>query len=217
MSNLPPVKGQPFTFDIGLVSQADPKVFKTSPTLANGDVLVSVDGGNFANITSLPTQIQSSGILAVSLTGAEMNGKRITTLFRDAAGAEWCDALVTIYTAAQTHDTVANNVATILADTHTTGVKLADDAITAAKFDETTAHPLKKADAGATEVARTGADGDTLEPLSDQIDGVATPAHVSAAEAAIRGADDDDLKTLSDQIDGIGPGGGGITGQPVLR
>ena len=47
---------------------------------------------------------------------------------------------------------------------------LADDAITAAKFYESTAYPLKSADTGATAVARTGADSDTLETLSDQID-----------------------------------------------
>ena len=44
---------------------------------------------------------------------------------------------------------------------------LANDAITAAKFDESTAFPLKSADTGATAVARTGADSDTLETLSD--------------------------------------------------
>jgi len=51
-------------------------------------------------------------------------------------------------------------------------VGLNDDAITASKFDETTAYPLTSADTGSTAVARTGADGDTLETLSDQIDGV---------------------------------------------
>jgi hypothetical protein len=53
-----------------------------------------------------------------------------------------------------------------------TGVQaaLADDAITASKFDESTAYPLKAADAGATQVARVGADADTLETLSDQVD-----------------------------------------------
>lgn len=49
------------------------------------------------------------------------------------------------------------------------GVMLADDAITAAKFDESTAFPLKAADTGVTQVARTGADGDTLETLSNEI------------------------------------------------
>lgn len=49
---------------------------------------------------------------------------------------------------------------------------LADDAITSAKFDETTAFPVKSADAGATQIARKGADADTLKTLSDQIDGI---------------------------------------------
>ena len=47
---------------------------------------------------------------------------------------------------------------------------LSDDAITASKFDESTAYPLKSADTGSTAVARVGADSDTLETLSDQID-----------------------------------------------
>jgi hypothetical protein len=49
---------------------------------------------------------------------------------------------------------------------------LANDTITSAKFDESTAFPLKAADAGLTYVARTGADSDTLETLSDQVDGI---------------------------------------------
>lgn len=51
---------------------------------------------------------------------------------------------------------------------------LADSAITAAKFDQSTAYPLIQADSGSSAVARTGADGDTLETLSDQVDGVQT-------------------------------------------
>lgn len=54
---------------------------------------------------------------------------------------------------------------TLLSD----GVTLADDAITAAKFDESTAFPVKSQDSGATALARTGADSDTLETLSDEI------------------------------------------------
>lgn len=60
----------------------------------------------------------------------------------------------------------------------TAGVTLANDAITAAKFDETTAFPLKADDAGSTQVARVGADGDTLETLSDQLDTKASQASV---------------------------------------
>lgn len=49
------------------------------------------------------------------------------------------------------------------------GVALLDDSIKASTFDESTAFPLKSADTGATQVARTGSDGDTLETLSDEI------------------------------------------------
>ena len=49
---------------------------------------------------------------------------------------------------------------------------LADGAITASKFDESTAFPVKLADTGATQIARVGADSDTLETLSDQVDAV---------------------------------------------
>ncbi len=61
-------------------------------------------------------------------------------------------------------------------------VTLADDAITSAKFDESTAFPLTSADAGATAVARTGADADTLETLSDQIDGIEAGSGLTAQE-----------------------------------
>jgi hypothetical protein len=60
---------------------------------------------------------------------------------------------------------------------------LADDAITAAKFDESTAFPLKSADTGATAVARTGADSDTLETLSDEIAAVTAPTAAAVADA----------------------------------
>ncbi len=106
---------------------------------------------------------------------------------------------------------------------------LANDAITSAKFDESSAYPLKSADTGATQVARVGADGDTLETLSDQVDSVAVPGSemglandaitlakydettafalqsvdTGATQVARTGADSDTLETLSDQIDGI--------------
>jgi hypothetical protein len=72
---------------------------------------------------------------------------------------------------------------------------LADDVITAGKFDESTAFPLKSADADSTKVARVGADGDTLETLSDQLDTAQTDldnpaqykADVSGIPAAVWG------------------------------
>ena len=71
------------------------------------------------------------------------------------------------------------------------GVTLADDAITASKFDESTAFPLTAADTGATAVARTGADSDTLETLSDQLDAGALEA---TAQSIL--ADTNELQTV---------------------
>lgn len=196
-SALPPVKDAAFTFFISLVSQADADVFKASPTLAAGDITVSKDGGNFANITTLPTQIQSTGVLPVGLSATEMNADLIVVLFHDAAGDEWQDALVTIYTAAQTLDVtdgIADNVkstvnhadygnaklvrsqtpANALDVSPAGGVVLAAGSLNVDVWDNTTAFPLMAADSGATQVARVGADGDTLETLSDQIAGISS-------------------------------------------
>lgn len=90
-----------------------------------------------------------------------------------------------------TSNVLASDVAAILEDTGTTldgklntaqadldiitgtnGVLIDDAAITADAFDNVTAFPVEKVDSGATEIARTGADGDTLETLSDQIDAI---------------------------------------------
>ena len=48
-------------------------------------------------------------------------------------------------------------------------MNLAADAIKAVSYDESTAWPLTASDAGATQIARVGADGDTLETISDEI------------------------------------------------
>ena len=63
-----------------------------------------------------------------------------------------------------------NNVSTFNATT--TPVDLKADTITAAKFDESTAFPIKSADTGATAVARIGTGSDTLKSLSDKSDSV---------------------------------------------
>jgi len=73
------------------------------------------------------------------------------------------------------------DVDAILADTGTDGVALADDAITSGAFDESTAFPIKADDSGSTYIARTGADSDTMEGLSDQLDILRTILTRSAA------------------------------------
>lgn len=59
-------------------------------------------------------------------------------------------------------------------------MNLANDAITSAKYDESTAFPVKSDDSGTTQIARTGNDGDTLEDLSDQIDTLPTSATIAS-------------------------------------
>ena len=76
-------------------------------------------------------------------------------------------------------------------------IVLKNDAITAAKYDESTAFPVKSDDTGATQIARVGADGDTLETLSDQIDAVPTASEVQA-EMEENGASV--LDTLKDDL-----------------
>lgn len=103
-SDIPPVKGTAYTEYIWLLSQADTDLFQTSVTLAAGDVTVSKDGAAFNNIAALPTEIGTSGCLAVALSATEMNADVVIVRFRDAAGNEWCDAGIVIHTVGQTFD-----------------------------------------------------------------------------------------------------------------
>lgn len=177
---VPPVRGQPYTFCLGLSSQANNGLFQDSPTIAPGDVVVVRDTTVLGNITTLPSALAGcTRLVQATVSADEMDGDQIYVLFHDTAGDEWKDVLAIIDTAAQTLDTIDINIDAILADTGTDGVVLANDAITSAKFDESTAFPLKAADAGSTYIARTGADSDTLETLSDQLDAV-EPADVWA-------------------------------------
>ena len=84
-------------------------------------------------------------------------------------------------------------------------MNLADNAIEAGKYDELTAFPVKSADTGATQIARTGSDGDTLETLSDQIDlqatlAINTEGRLSELDAANLPSDIDDIKTKTDNL-----------------
>lgn len=99
---VPPKKNVAFTFFVFLTSQADIKLFQVNPTLAAGDVKVSIDGGAFANLTTLPVVTPSGGrAVQVDLSQSEMNGDNIIVQFVDASGAEWCDLGIVINTSTQ--------------------------------------------------------------------------------------------------------------------
>lgn len=93
---VPPIRAQAFTFDAAVVDQANRPQFRNIPTLAAGDVTVSLDGGAFNNITALPTA--NGRQVRVALSAAEMTADRVTVLFSDVAGAEWDDLLVEVFT-----------------------------------------------------------------------------------------------------------------------
>src|SRR5262245_54360663 len=94
-TGVPPKKNNAYVFFTGLVSQANSLTLQSNPTLAAGDVQVSVDGGTFAPLATLPTVTPTgSKSVKVSLTASEMNGDNIVVLFSDLAGAEWCEQLI---------------------------------------------------------------------------------------------------------------------------
>ena len=70
----------------------------------------------------------------------------------------WQDFMVVT---ANVYDTLCSD-----AKLNVNAASLSDDIITAAKFDESTAFPLKSADTGVTQIARRGSENETLSTLS---------------------------------------------------
>lgn len=104
-SYVTPKKNTAYIMYVGLVDQANTKLLKANPTLATGDVKVSIDGGAFANLATLPdAEPNSSAAVRVQLSSSEMNGDNIVVQFIDAAGAEWCDQLINLQTSARQID-----------------------------------------------------------------------------------------------------------------
>lgn len=102
MAGVPPVKNEAFTFYCALTSQANTDIFQANPTLAAGDVQVSIDGGAFNNLGSLPTVSPAAGEqVEAILTAGEMNGDVIGVLFSDVAGNEWQDLYIEMFTDSQ--------------------------------------------------------------------------------------------------------------------
>jgi len=107
-TQVPPKKNAAFTAFVGLVSQANTKVLQGSPTLASGDVTVSIDGGALSNLATLPVVTPAaSKSVKMDLSAAEMNGDNIIVIFSDLAGAQWCDLLLDLQTTARQVDDLA--------------------------------------------------------------------------------------------------------------
>lgn len=104
----PPLKNAAYVFYVSLVSQANTKIMQASATLATGDVKAAVDDAAPANLATLPVvDADYTKRIKVSLSAAEMNGDRVTVIFSDASGAEWCDLTVDIATVTNQFDSLA--------------------------------------------------------------------------------------------------------------
>jgi hypothetical protein len=80
-----------FIFYAPLVT-ADSQDYKSNPTIAAGDFQVSTDGGAWSNLDTLPTLSPATDIqVKITLSIAEMTGKKVVVRAIDAAGAEWED------------------------------------------------------------------------------------------------------------------------------
>jgi len=126
--------------------------------------LVNVDVERLAGVVQSLTDLKHFADSGYDPDTSKVNGVKLvdtTTTNTDMLAAAGVKTAI---------EAAGSHLALILADTGTDGVALADGAITAAKFNQTDAFPLAQVDADSTAVARTGADSDTLEKLSDQLD-----------------------------------------------
>jgi hypothetical protein len=105
---VPAKRATQFIFYGGVASQANTKILQSSPTIAAGDFKVSIDGGALANLGTLPVVTPgASKMIKFTLSVAEMTGDNITVVGSDVAGAEWCDFINNIQTAARQIDDLA--------------------------------------------------------------------------------------------------------------
>ncbi len=130
--------------------------------------VLSIDGAAQGAVGGTFTD-QGNGQYEFTMTQGDTNGDEIGYLFTAATAVAVSISISTeTKKMADLNDIAAGAL-----------MGLANDAITAGKYDESTAFPLAQADATTSAVARVGADGDTLESLSDQIDALPTDANVT--------------------------------------
>lgn len=72
---------------------------QVNPTLATGDVQVSLDDAAFTNIATLPSVLPAGGVkVKITLSIAELTCKRLMIRFVDVAGAEWEEQTILVET-----------------------------------------------------------------------------------------------------------------------
>ena len=114
MTEYPPKKNEAFAFPASLYNSLGDIV--SNPTIAAGDLKVSIDYGAYANLATLPdVDPDAANQLKVSLSAAEMNGTVVHVVAVDqTTPKEWKDAEWTFFTIVGT--TLTNITAPVLAD-----------------------------------------------------------------------------------------------------
>ena len=183
---VPPKRATAYKFYVGLVDQSNTKLLKANPTIAAGDFQVSKDGGAFANLATLPSaNPASSRAVMIDLSGTEMTADNLVVQCVDAAGAEWCDLLINIATAARQIDDLAYPA--------TSGRSMVVDA--AGLVDAN----MVKAGPSGSGTAQTA--GDIIGDTNDIQTKIGTPAGASiAADIAADKAVDDAIKAKTDNL-----------------
>lgn len=73
--------------------------YKVTPTLAAGDFKVEKDGGAAANLATLPSVAPAAGSsISISFSATELQCSQLTLRMVDAAGAEWNDDCIHVFT-----------------------------------------------------------------------------------------------------------------------
>ena len=117
----PPIKNgsSGAIFYVSLAPLTATGAWQANPTLAAGDVKISLDGGALANLTTLPVvSPASSKLVKVTLSQAETNADNLIIIFSDQTSpAEWCDLTINLQTAAENFDSLGTDIAAVQADT----------------------------------------------------------------------------------------------------
>ena len=96
----PPVKNEDFAIYVAFENNANPGSFKSNPTLAVGDVKVTIDGAALANLSTSPIVSPASSIwVNLTFAASEMNGDVIGVQCIDQTSPkEWLDLAFAIPT-----------------------------------------------------------------------------------------------------------------------
>jgi hypothetical protein len=89
----------------------DGSAYVATPTIVAGDIQISLDGGAFNNMATLPSETPAaSAQVQIPLSQAETNAVHIGIRGSDQAGGEWEDFYYSIFTDTDTIGTLANSV-----------------------------------------------------------------------------------------------------------